>query len=124
MKPAIDEFIGVYDADATLVGEISYWIGARLGTTHCSLCELTHGLFTKKSEWKTCAANLKVPFRTYHRNDAPSDVVALAAGEYPVVMARSGAGLEILLNPAQLGNFAGDTHAFVAWVNYTVSQGS
>ena len=48
----IEEFIGVYDADGTIVGEVSYWIGARLGRTHCSLCELTHGLFTAKREWR------------------------------------------------------------------------
>ena len=28
----ITELIGVYDADSTLLGEVSYWIGARLGT--------------------------------------------------------------------------------------------
>ena len=48
----VEEFIGVYDADGTIVGEVSYWIGARLGRTHCSLCELTHGLFTVKREWR------------------------------------------------------------------------
>ena len=50
----VNGFVGIYDADATLVGEVSYWIGARLGRTHCSLCELTHGLFTVKREWKEC----------------------------------------------------------------------
>ena len=35
------ELIGVYDADATIIGEISYWIGARLGIRHCSLWAFT-----------------------------------------------------------------------------------
>jgi len=64
MTSNVTEFIGVYDADSTLIGEVSYWIGARLGRTHCSLCELTHGLFTQKSEWKACAKELSVPFHS------------------------------------------------------------
>ncbi|GDX28913.1 hypothetical protein LBMAG13_13430 [Actinomycetes bacterium] len=31
----MSQLIGVYDADATLWGEISYWVGARLGVRHC-----------------------------------------------------------------------------------------
>lgn len=110
--PVITEFVGVYDADSTLLGEISYWIGARLGTTHCSLCELTHGLFTVKSEWKECSRNLGVPFRTWHRNDAPADVLEAAAGAFPVVLARDTRGLHAVLSGSELENFGGDTAAF------------
>ena len=39
---AVRELIGVYDADATLWGEVSYWVGARLGQRHCSLCDIMH----------------------------------------------------------------------------------
>jgi hypothetical protein len=35
--------VGVYDADGTPRGEIAYWVGARLGRTHCALCDITHG---------------------------------------------------------------------------------
>ena len=35
--------VGVYDADGTPWGEVAYWVGARLGRRHCSLCEITHG---------------------------------------------------------------------------------
>lgn len=108
------EFIGIYDADSTLVGEISYWIGARLGRTHCSLCELTHGLFTKKSEWKACQASLGIPFHTFHRNDAPTDALQVAAGHFPIVLARYTHGLEVVFTKHQLDEFQGDTHTFEA----------
>jgi hypothetical protein len=107
------QLIGIYDADSTLLGEISYWIGARLGRRHCSLCELTHGTFTMKNEWKSCATNLRVPFATYHRNDAPSDALAVAAGTFPTVLARYSDGLQVVLNPVELSEFNGDTIAFV-----------
>lgn len=116
MTASVSEFIGVYDADSTLLGEISYWIGARLGRTHCSLCDLTHGLFTVKSEWRECERSLAVPFRTYHRNDAPDDVLEATAGSYPVVLARTGQSLTVVLTGAQLEAFDGSTERFAAWL--------
>jgi len=106
------EFIGVYDADSTLVGEISYWVNARLGRTHCSLCELTHGMFTKKSAWKSCQSSLSIPFLTFHRNDAPSDVLQVAQGQFPLVLARYSHGLELVMSQKQLEKFKGDTSQF------------
>jgi hypothetical protein len=73
----VRELIGVYDADGTVLGEARYWIGARLGRTHCALCEITHGLFTERADWRRCRDQLDVEFRTYHRNDAPEDVLAV-----------------------------------------------
>jgi len=71
------EFIGVYNAESTVLGEVSYWIGARLGLRHCSLCDITHGLFTKRAEWQECESALPIPFTTFHINDAPADVLFL-----------------------------------------------
>ncbi len=110
MEPDVDgtdsrvvEFIGVYDADATLWGEVSYWIGARLGRRHCALCDITHGMFTRRDEWVRCASELPVPFHAHHRNDAPSDVIAFAVGRYPLVVARRIDGaLEVVLDAAAL----------------------
>jgi hypothetical protein len=116
MAGDISEFIGVYDADSTLIGEVSYWIGARLGRTHCSLCELTHGLFTVKREWTQCRRDLSVPFVTFHRNDAPTDILAAADGVFPLVLARRASGLERLLGPRELEQFNGSTSRFAAWL--------
>ena len=121
MASNITEFIGVYDADSTLIGEVSYWIGARLGRTHCSLCELTHGLFTQKTEWKNCSMNLSVPFTTYHRNDAPDEITECAAGMYPVVIARSPEGLSVILDRVGLESFGRDTNRFGAWLRDAVA---
>ena len=72
----IVRLVGVYDADSTLRGELAYWVGARLGRRHCSLCEITHGSVRQRPEWKTCQAGLPVPFDTYHRNDQPDPIRA------------------------------------------------
>ena len=75
MTTPVLEFIGVYDADATLWGEVSHWVGARLGRRHCSLCDITHGLFTRRRAWTACAEELPVEFVAFHRNDAPDDAI-------------------------------------------------
>ena len=117
MTSNVVEFIGVYDADSTLLGEISYWIGARLGTNHCSLCDLTHGLFKEKRVWKECASGLGVPFNTFHRNDAPDDVLAVLAGHYPAVLQRTPDGVSVILTKQALESFSGDTADFAQWLS-------
>jgi hypothetical protein len=94
--------VGVYDADGTLRGELAYWIGARLGRRHCSLCEITHGSVRPRPEWKTCQAGLPVPFDTFHRNDQPDMVRAAASGQAPVVVAETDAGHVLLLAPSDI----------------------
>ena len=107
------EFIGVYDADSTIIGEISYWVGARLGRTHCALCEITHGMFSVKREWKECSLELKSPFRTFHRNDAPPDVLAHVDNVLPVVVARTADGLRTVLDGSELERLGGSSRGFV-----------
>ena len=116
MSSNITELIGVYDADASLLGEVSYWVGARLGITHCSLCELTHGLFAKKSEWKQCADSLGVPFRLFHRDDAPNDVITALGGKFPAVLLRTTEGVKTILTKDELENFDGRTSDFAEWI--------
>ncbi len=119
MASNITELIGVYDADSTLLGEVSYWVGARFGITHCSLCELTHGLFTKKSEWKQCAESFTVPFHLFHRDDAPHDVLTALAGKFPAVLQRTTEGLKVILTKEELEHFDGHTSDFAEWIiNY------
>ena len=124
MSQPVTEFIGIYDADSTLIGEVSYWIGARLGRTHCSLCELTHGIFTMKNEWKECSRALNVPFRTFHRNDAPLDALQVANGSFPIVLARHGDELRVVLQDHQLAEFKASTSRFSEWLMTYVSSNS
>ena len=106
--------IGVYDADGSFAGEVRYWLGARLGRTHCSLCEITHGLFREKSEWRDCRDALNVEFLTFHRDDAPADVLGACGHQVPVVVARHGENLLVVLGPEDLEALGGDVARFEA----------
>ena len=92
----MNKLIGVFDADATLWGEMSYWIGARFGVRHCGLCDITHSLFREKSQWRQCQSKLEhdlhIEFETFHRNDQPDDVRACIDGDYPAVVMRGDDG--------------------------------
>jgi hypothetical protein len=73
----IKGLVGIYNAEGTLRGELTYWVGARLGREHCGLCDITHGSVREKAEWKRCRAGLPVPFDTFHRDDQPDDIRVL-----------------------------------------------
>ena len=109
---ADDELIGVYNADGTVVGEVAYWIGARFGRAHCSLCEITHGTFRVKDEWVACERGLSIPFRTFHRDDAPADVLRVADGRFPIVVRRTAGAVNVVMTPEQVDSFHGSPESF------------
>ena len=118
----IVRLVGVYDADSTLRGELSYWVGARLGRRHCSLCEITHGSVRQRPEWKACQAGLPVPFETYHRNDQPDPVHAAAGGQSPVVVAETDTGHVVLLAPGELDTCEGSIDRLVESIEQSAER--
>jgi hypothetical protein len=114
--------VGVYDADSTIRGELAYWVGARLGRRHCSLCEITHGSVRRRPEWKTCQAGLPVPFDTFHRDDQPDTVRVAAGGQAPVVAAESDTGYMLLLAPADLEACGGSIDRLVAAIELATTR--
>ena len=123
----ITELIGVYDADATLVGELSYWVGARLGLRHCSLCDITHSLFRTKSNWlevvNKLESELGILFRVYHRNDQPADIRKALAGTYPAVVARNESNeLQLFMSEAEITGCGKSPEVFLDAIYKKLSQ--
>ncbi len=96
--------VGVYHADGGLRGELTYVLGRLLGSTHCALCDITHGLIRRKHAWDAMVTRLGVPFELVHRNHVPLDLAALVdTSGTPVVASRHRDGsVRLLLEPAQL----------------------
>jgi len=94
----VKEIVGIYDADSTLIGELSYWFGSRLGRRHCGLCAITHGAFGPRRGWAQCATRLPAPFVTYHRDNVPADVKALDLRQLPAVIFRMDDGVRVALD--------------------------
>ncbi len=120
----IVRLVGVYDADSTLRGELAYWVGARLGRRHCSLCEITHGSVRQRPAWKTCKAGLPVPFDTFHRNDQPDAIRTAAGGKAAVVVAETDAGAILLLSSDELASCAGSIEQLVESIETAAARHS
>ena len=118
----VRRLVGVYDADGTAWGELSYWVGARLGRAHCALCDITHGSVREKATWKACRSGLPVPFATYHRNDQPEEVRAALQGTCPAVLADTEAGPVVLMGPAELEACEGSPERLVAAIESAMGR--
>ena len=121
-RPAVIRLIGVYDTEGTIRGEVAYWVGARLGRRHCSLCDVTHGTFSEKTAWKRCRTALPVPFDTFHRDDRPDEIRFASGDRTPVVLAETTAGMVLLLIGSQIDDAQGDPERLIAAIESAVSE--
>src|SRR4051812_50142007 len=102
-QSSVQRFIGIYDANGTVFGELSYLVRRTVAGEHCSLCDITHGRLRERSEWRDARARLPVPFVTYHRNDQPAAVLAATGGPAPRVRPRhQGRAIQLGLAPRDL----------------------
>lgn len=112
-RSEVRELVGVYHANGTILGELSYWVKARLGRGHCALCDITHGSVREKAEWRTCRDELPVPFRAVHLDERSPEVEAATEGHTPCVAAVTDAGVEVLLDPDALARCEGSPERLV-----------
>ena len=116
-------FVGVYHANGSLWGELTYWLGARVGRAHCALCDITHGTFRRRPEWESCESGLGVPFETFHLDDRPADVREVSGEATPCVLARLGDGsLVVLVGPEALERCAGRPDALASAIQAALSE--
>jgi hypothetical protein len=118
----IRRLVGVYDADHTVWGELRYFVGARVGRSHCALCDITHGLVRERDDWKTSRAGLRAPFATFHRDDQPDPIRAATADTAPAVVAETADGVVMLLGAPELDACAGSPERLVAAIDAAVHR--
>ncbi len=123
MEHQVVEVVGIYDADGGVRGELTYVVQHLLGRTECALCDVTHGGVRRKPAWDAMVADLDVPVRLVHRNEADTAERLLAASAgLPVVLGRRGGGdLRVLLTPDVLATLDGSVAAFAAALRAALS---
>lgn len=110
---SITKLTGVYDADGSLSGELTYWVGARLGRRHCALCDITHGLFRAKAEWLGMVEQLPVEFTAVHLDEREPLVLEASQGKVPCVVAEFGDGTaDVVIDRDQIEDCGGDPQRF------------
>ncbi len=105
--------VGVYNASGTPWGEVSYWLKARAGGTHCALCDITHGAVREKAEWKQCRTRLPVPLVTVHLNERDDTLRSITEGHTPCVVAETTVGLVMLVDQVELAACASSPECLV-----------
>lgn len=106
-------FAGIYNADGTLVGEITYVVRKYSGRGHCELCDITHGSFRRKPEWDSACARSGLEIELLHRDEATSDQL-VAAGPLPAVIADDGSGWRLVAGPVELAACQGDPERLIS----------
>ena len=113
MDGRIVRYLGVYDADGGIAGELRYVVGHLLGRAECALCDVTHSPVRRKRTWDAFVATLAVPFDLRHRNElTEAERAAVLPMGLPVVAAETDAGWRPLLDRVALEACAGDVDAF------------
>ena len=103
----------VYNADGGLLGEAAYVIGHLLGTTSCSLCDITHSPLRRKPDWDAMVATLPFPLSVRHRNEVTPELSATLEGQtLPLVAAEGPEGITWVLTASDLDQCDGSPAAF------------
>lgn len=114
--------VGVYHASGTVWGEVSYWLKARLGGAHCSLCDITHGSVREKAEWKQCRLRLPVSLETVHLDERDDALAALTDGRTPCVVAETTDGLVVLVEDAELRSCDGSPECLIGAIEANAAR--
>jgi hypothetical protein len=103
---------GVYHANGGLVGELAYVFGKIRGTAHCALCDITHGPFAKKPEWRALEAEIGIPIRLVHLNERPPELLAATGDRTPALVLESEEGWHEVMGPDDLEACGASVSAF------------
>ena len=112
----IERLVGVYDADGSVLGELTYVVGHALGRRSCSLCEITHGRLRRRPDFDAAVARLGVPVELVHRDERTPALAALTGDRLPGVVAEGDGEQLVLLDRVALVACAGDPEALVTAV--------
>ena len=106
-------FVGIYNADGTILGEVAYVAKKLLGRGSCALCDITHGWTGRRRDFdETCSA-AGIEWTLLHRDEASPEQLA-AAGDLPaVIRLNDGNVWNLVLGPADLDACDGDPGALV-----------
>jgi hypothetical protein len=114
---------GIFQANGGLIGEVSYMVGKLTGKSHCSLCDITHGRWSEKSEMVDCRESSEAPFLLVHLNEQSDALAAFTAKKTPCVVAELTNGeFVMLLDSEKLESCVGEFSSFEAAFNAAKSE--
>jgi hypothetical protein len=117
MQSKVKTLIGVYKADGGFIGEVSYFLGHLVGTTQCSLCDITHSPIMKKREFKEFESRLSskhgIEMRLVHMNErSPAELTASSGREPCVLIEHEDGAISMFLDFEELKAAGGKVSSF------------
>jgi hypothetical protein len=109
----MSHYIGIYNADGTILGEIAYVAKKLVGRGSCALCDITHGWTGRRRDFDATCQGAGIDWTLLHRDEATAEQLA-AAGALPAVIRQNDSSTwELVLGPAELDECNGDPTALV-----------
>ncbi|KZZ45294.1 hypothetical protein A3759_09990 [Thalassolituus sp. HI0120] len=111
---AYREFVGVYNAEGSLLGEIRYLIGKLTGTRTCALCDISHILAAEKESFTAFKENFPVPFFNRHLDELDAAQLELAQNRAPCILALDDDGWQVVATRQHLEQCGKSVKKFTA----------
>ena len=110
----------IYNAEGSIKGELKYLYEKYFKDIKCSMCDITHGVFTQKKKWtsKCLASNLNI--ECLHLDELPNNIKNLVINNTPCVVAQVNSTSKIIINNKELANMGGDIDSFFSHLDKVV----
>lgn len=102
----MESLIFVYNADSGKMNAYMDMLHKVVNpkTYPCSLCDITHGVFKERQQWKQFRENSKIPMEFLHKDEFLSSYASKFGHkfEFPVVLIATGNDLESFISKEEL----------------------
>lgn len=109
----VRQIVGIYNADGSIGGELSYALAKLARRGSCELCDVTHGWNPLgKRSWKAAVDQSDLNLTLIHRDEALPEQLA-AAGQLPAVVMSSDEGWRVIMTNSEFAEFKSDPGALI-----------
>tara|TARA_B110000503_G_scaffold100815_1_gene150767 strand:- start:1031 stop:1396 length:366 start_codon:yes stop_codon:yes gene_type:complete len=105
----IDKLVGIYNANGSVIGELKYLFGKLTGQSDCALCDITHGPFRGKADFRDAQQALDIPFENLHLDELEPDLQSFR-NHAPCIVAICDSQYSLLVSSAELARCCGDAN--------------
>ena len=102
----------IYNAEGSIKGELKYLYEKYFKDIKCSMCDITHGVFTHKKKWKNNCSASNLNIECLHLDELTKDIKDLVINEAPCVVAQVNSTNKIVINNKELAIMGGDVDSF------------
>ncbi len=102
----------IYDANGSVIGELSYFFKKIFFGFKCSMCDITHNTFTEKNDWRSRLAESDLNIKALHLDELTEELSNFSFGKTPCVIGKNGAQYKLIFDNSDLEKFKGNTEYF------------